>query len=175
MHDEDDQAPVARALRALPELAPPADGWSRIARRLGRRPANARPAVALAIATGTLAFASLALWPTLQRGPQDGPAPAAAGLAGPAGALEPEPDLAARSAGLERLLAALPPSRAARASTALTAALLEDRIALVDDRLSAPAGAALPPAATRALLRERVALLDSLVRVRYAASVGQTL
>jgi hypothetical protein len=176
MSNDDDREAVARALRALPELAPPADGWARIARRLGRSPANARPgsarpAVAFAIAAGTLAFVALALWPGRDRAPREAPAPAVTDLA--AGAAEP--DLAARSAGLERLLDALPPARVARASTALTTALLEDRIALVDERLSATAGEALPPAATQALLRERVVLLDSLVRVRYAASVGQTL
>jgi len=174
MSHDDDQETVARALRALPELAPPADGWARLARRLergaaGARPASARPAVALAIAAATLAIAALALWPALERGTRATPAPAAAPAADEA------PELAARSAGLERLLGALPPARATRASTAQTAALLEDRIALVDERLSATADESLPPAATEALLRERVALLDSLVRVRAAESVGQTL
>jgi hypothetical protein len=173
MSHEEDRDAIARALRALPEFAPPADGWQRIARRRGARPARARLALGFALATGALAIATLALWPALRHAPDEPPAPAA--LVAAATEPEPGPDLAARSADLERLLAVLPPSRASRASTALTASLLEDRIALVDERLSASAGEALPPAATRALLRERVTLLDSLVRVRYAASVGQTL
>ena len=174
MNRDEDRDAVARALRALPELAPPADGWARLARRVGRRRTSARPPIAFAIAAATLAIAAFALWPLLVRAPHDAPAPVAAGPAVVATA-QADPELATRSADLERLLEALPPARAARASTALTTALLEDRIALVDERLSASADEALPPAAAKALLSERVALLDSLVRVRYAASVGQTL
>ncbi len=172
MMSDDEQDRMARALRALPELAPPADGWQRLARRLGTRPARAQP---LALAAAALGLAALALWPALRPAPAGRPAPALAAAQPGAGPAVRPADLEARSADLERLLAVLPPPRAARASTALTTALLEDRIALVDERLSAPAGQPLPPAATRALLRERVVLLDSLVRVRYAASVGQTL
>ncbi len=173
---DDDREAIARALRALPDFVPPPDGWARLAHRLGRAPpsgraGSARPAIAFALAAGTLVFAALTLWPALER-----PAPAVAPLAAVSGVADAAaPDLVARSASLERLLEALPPARAARASTALTTALLEDRIALVDERLSATADETLPPAATQALLRERVALLDSLVRVRYATSVGQTL
>jgi hypothetical protein len=172
MSDDNDQDRVARALRALPELAPPADGWRRIARRLDARPARAAP---LVLAAATLGLAAFVLWPLLQAPPPEPPAAARAAAPGSAEPAAPSADLEARSADLERLLAALPPARAARASTGLTTLLLEDRIALVDERLSGPAGAPLTPAATRALLRERVVLLDSLVRVRYAASVGQTL
>jgi hypothetical protein len=173
MNMDEDREAIARALRALPELAPPADGWTRIAGRLARRRSSARPPIAFAIVALTAAFALFALWPLIVRAPRDVATTVAAdpGMAATAAASE----LAARSAGLERLLVALPPARAERASTALTTALLEDRIALVDERLSASADDALPPAATQALLSERVALLDSLVRVRYAASVGQTL
>lgn len=174
MNVDEDREAVARALRALPPLAPPADGWARLARRLGRRRTAARPPIAFAIAAATLAFVAFALGPLVFRAPHDGPPAVVAGPAVDAAA-GADPELAARSAGLERLLEALPPGRASRASTALTAALLEDRIALVDERLSASADEPLPPAAAKALLSERVALLDSLVRVRYAASVGQTL
>ena len=57
------------------------------------------------------------------------------------------------------------------AAFAVAGPLLEDRIALVDERLSHPEAAELPPATTAALKRERVVLLDSLVRVRYASAV----
>jgi hypothetical protein len=176
MSDEHDQERVARALRALPQLTAPADGWARLARRLDARPTAARPRT-LALAAAALGLAALALWPALRPVPPEQPAQVAAAAAAAAAAdpAAPPADLEARSADLERLLAALPRSHAARASTGLTALLLEDRIALVDERLSGPGGEPLPPAATRALLRERVALLDSLVRVRSAASVGQTL
>ena len=162
MTDENGEA-LARRLRALAELEPPADGFARLRARLRAPRTGVRPAVGWAVVAATAALTAVVWLPALERPtPTAAPAPAASG-----------PDLAVRSAELERLLAALPPARTARASTALTAALLEDRIALVDERLStAPAAA---PADQRALLRERVVLLDSLVRVRYADSVGQAL
>lgn len=171
MSTDEEQVAIARALRALPQLAPPADGWRRLARRLGGAPRRAPRFMVPALAAAALAVAALALAPLLRHAPEQ---PAALATAAPPAA-GPARELEARSADLERLLAALPPARVARASTASTAALLEDRIAFVDERLSASLDGALPPDAARALLRERVTLLDSLVRVRYAASVGQTL
>ncbi|MBS0376423.1 MAG: hypothetical protein JSR73_17725 [Proteobacteria bacterium] len=163
MNDESGDA-LVRRLRALPELDPPADGYARLRARLGAPRTGVRPAIGWAVVAATTALTAVVLLPALERlTPPPATAPAAAG----------GPDLAARSAELERLLAALPPARTARASTALTAALLEDRIALVDERLSA--APAVEPADQHALLRERVVLLDSLVRVRYADSVGQAL
>ena len=172
MSDPDTPSDIARALRALPELAPPADGWPRLRRRLGRRRAPARP-LWVALAAGAAALAALVLAPLLERGAS---VPETAAVA-PQAAAPPGvvPALAARSAALERLLETLPPARAARAGTVYTTTLLEDRIALVDERLSTPDARPLPPATAAALLRERVALLDSLVRVRTAAVVGQTL
>ncbi|HUO94602.1 MAG TPA: hypothetical protein VMT92_00075 [Steroidobacteraceae bacterium] len=169
MDTDENEAAIARALKALPDVAPPADGWSRILRARAVDRPRRRPSASFALATVALALATLALLPLLGRGPPP-PEPADAGLAA-----DPVADLAARSADLEQLLAALPAPRSARASTALTAAALEDRIALVDERLTAPGDAPLSASATRALMRERVVLLDSLVRVRYATSVGQTL
>ncbi len=166
---------VAAALRNLPEIAPPENGWSRIARRLDRRPAGPRPALALALSAGVLALTALALYPLLVRTPQATQTGDVAATVAASADQPPEPDLATRSADLEHLLAELPPPRAARASTALTASLLEDRIAQVDERLNAEAGEATTSSAAHALLQERVVLLDSLVRVRSAASVGQML
>lgn len=168
-HADEARAARVRALRDLPELEPPADGWPRLAARLAPRPSGARSAIGLALAAAAAALGTLALLPALERTAAPAPAPAA----GAAAALAATPDLRARSADLERLLDALPPPTTARASTAATTALLEDRIALVDERLSA--AGALPAAESRALWRERVLLLDSLVRVRYADSVGQAL
>jgi hypothetical protein len=162
---------LRRALEQLPAFEPPAGGWAAIEARLApaptRRHYRAGAAAAAALA-GLTAFA-LALWPGLEstRETRRDAAVVATTVAGA--------ELEQRSAQLERLLAALPPPRGTRASTGLTSTLLEDRIAMVDERLSLAPGDELPPAATRALWRERVLLLDSLVRVRYAAAVDPTL
>jgi hypothetical protein len=162
---------LRRALEQLPAFEPPAGGWAAIEARLA--PATARrryrAGAAAAAALAGLAAVALALWPGLES-PRDAAREAPALNAATAGA-----ELVQRSAQLERLLAALPPARGTRASTGLTSTLLEDRIAMVDERLSLAPGDDLPPAATRALWRERVLLLDSLVRVRYAAAVDPAL
>lgn len=155
---------LARVFSELPELEPPAGAWSKIEARLEAPPAGHRGrAAALAVVgLGAVAIAlKLAGPPAVDAPPQATEAPASV-------AVDP---LDARSSHLERLLAALPPQRATRASTGLATTLLEDRIALVDESLSHPAGAELPPETTAALKRERVVLLDSLVRVRYASAV----
>jgi hypothetical protein len=69
---------------------------------------------------------------------------------------------------LEMLLAALPEQRAMRGSTAFTVAQIEDRLALVDDRLSRIALEPNAPEHAERLWRERVELMNSLVQVRYA-------
>ncbi len=156
---------LRRALEQLPACEPPAGAWDRIRARLDAPPRRRTSAVAAGL--GACALAALALWAASR--PAGEPT-----AAGPRPA-PPHQELERRSAELERLLAALPPGLATRASTGLTTALLEDRIAAVDDHLSGAPDGELSPAATQALWRERVMLLDSLVRVRYAASVAQAL
>jgi hypothetical protein len=78
----------------------------------------------------------------------------------------------AESERLEQLLARLPERRAMRGSTAFTVAELEDRLALVDDRLSRVALEPNAPERAERLWRERVEVLNSLVQVRYADAVG---
>jgi hypothetical protein len=73
---------------------------------------------------------------------------------------------------LERLLARLPERRAMRGSTAFTVAQLEDRLALVDDRLSRVALEPNAPEHAETLWRERVRVMNTLVQVRYADAVG---
>lgn len=165
-------ARLAHALQRLPELEPPADGWRRLERRLDTRPGWPFWAPTLAAAACALLVAlGLLLRPEM-------PAPRLEGADGgatpprdaTAGAPLTASDWRARSVELERLLADVPEPRVARASTALTTSLLEDRIALIDEQLSAAAGG-VASADADSLYRERVLLLDSLVRVRYAAAV----
>ena len=66
----------------------------------------------------------------------------------------------------------LPERHAMRGSTAFTVAELEDRLALVDDRLSRVALEPNAPERAERLWRERVGVMNSLVQVRYADAVG---
>ena len=82
------------------------------------------------------------------------------------------PDVRAENARLELILARLPERHAMRGSTAFTVAELEDRLALLDDRLSRVALEPNAPERSELLWRERVGILHSLVQVRYADVVG---
>lgn len=168
--ERDTSARLGRALERLPHVDPPAGTWSRIEARMNApRAANSwLPTVAVA-ACALLVAVALVL-----RAPTDVEPPALAGPPDTAGAVE-HADWQRRSTELERLLAALPEAQLTRGSTGLTAALLEDRIALVDEHLSAHGAADGAPDQRDALLRERVLLLDSLVRVRYAAAIDASL
>lgn len=73
---------------------------------------------------------------------------------------------------LEWLLATLPERHAMRGSTAYTVAELEDRLALLDDRLSLVSLEPNAPERAEKLWQERVDVMHSLVRVRYADAVG---
>jgi hypothetical protein len=81
-------------------------------------------------------------------------------------------EMRAENERLERILAALPERHAMRGSTAYTVAELEDRLALVDDRLSRVALEPNAPERAEALWRVRVGVMNSLVQVRYADAVG---
>ncbi len=157
---------LARGLCQLAEFEPPPDAWSAIEARLGARPARhgGRAAALAVVGLAAVAVALKLTSPTAV-------APESAASVTPLIARPSESPLDRRSSRLEALLAALPPARSGRASTRLATTLLEDRIALVDERLSEPAGAELPAETTEALKRQRVVLLDSLVRVRYASAV----
>lgn len=160
---------LAGALRRLPELEPPADGWRRLEQRLGaRRRRDVWAPTAAAAACALLVAVALLVRPQMPAPRLDGAG--VAPLRAPAAPAAPASDWRMRSVELERLLDDLPEPRLARASTALTTALLEDRIALIDEQLTDAAGDA-ASADAESLYRERVLLLDSLVRVRYAAAV----
>jgi hypothetical protein len=161
MHDHQHEL-TARALRALPGYAAPADGWSRVVRRAGRDRRPAGLAWAAAAATAVLVLGVLLRLPGEPLPP---PQPAMA----TAGELD---GLRARSDWLEAQLAGLPEPAAQRLGTAYTVALLEDRLALLDDALSEAALEPGPPAYAETLWRERVALMGSLVQVRHAGALA---
>ena len=158
---------LARGLSQLSEFEPPPDAWAGIETRLDTRSSSHRGRAAGLAVVGIAALA-IALKLTA---PPLAVAPGLAEDVAPRVVAPTADPLDARSSRLEELLAALPPPRSGRASTGLTMTLLEDRIALLDERLSEPAGGDLPTETTTALKRQRVVLLDSLVKVKYASAV----
>jgi hypothetical protein len=164
-HEPEPLDSLGRALRALPDIPAPRDGWERLRRTL--EPRRTRPAPWALAAMGLFVVACAAFWWTRH--------PPATGVAdAPIDAMPLAHDpLEARSRELERLLAEVPPTHALRASTGDTIALLEERIAVVDDALST--GELDDRATTDALRRQRIVLLGSLVRVRTAASIERSL
>ena len=163
-----DLNPWGERLGALPGYEPPAAGWrgvlaardARDSRRDARWPV-ALAAAALAAAVG-LGFA-------LQSAQRALDADEGAGL--PPDALL-APDARAENERLELILAALPERNAMRGSTAFTLAELEDRLALLDDRLSRTALEPNAPERAEALWRERVGVMHTLVQVRYADTIS---
>ena len=155
---------IGERLAALPALEPPAGAFAGALARAAAASSRHQPGLgwtlAAAAATAVLAIAVLVR-----------SAPGTGGAATSSATAAPPAELLAESARLESELAALPAQRARRAGTAYTISLIEDRLALVDDELSA---LALEPGVAdvaEGLWRERVALMDSLVRVRYAETL----
>ncbi len=159
---------TAARLAALADFEPPATGWravlaAREAReaRLDRRWPLALAAVALVVTVGIAARLQSAR-DALDDGGVDG-APVAAPVAA---------GMRAENERLESILAQLPERRAMRGSTAFTVAELEDRLALLDDRLSRVALEPNAPERAERLWRERVDVMHTLVQVRYADAIG---
>jgi len=155
-------------LAALGAFEAPAGGWravvaARASReaRLDRRWPIAIAAVLLAVTAGIAAWLQSAQRTLSEDAGQTVPAAAAVAA-----------DMRAENERLELILARLPERQAMRGSTAFTVAELEDRLALLDDRLSRVALEPNAPERSEQLWRERVGVLHSLVQVRYADVVG---
>jgi hypothetical protein len=154
-----------RRIAELADFEAPPGAWQAVlaARDARESRMDRRWPVALAAAV-LVATASLAFWlQSAQRTLVAGATPAAAVAV--AGAR-------AESERLERILARLPERRSMRGSTAFTVAELEDRLALLDDRLSRVTLEPNAPERSERLWRERVDVLYSLVQVRYSDAVG---
>jgi len=173
---------VKTALCELPELAPPADAWSRIRSELewksrGRSRLLTRCAAGLAVAAGVAAVAIL-----VTRTPDvtetQGIVPHIAAnddsretrLAAPVTAAS-YAGLLEESARLERVLTRLPAQRhLMRVGTASTITGLEDQILLIDAHMTTGAARGFEPEYRDALLRTRVDVMNALIHVRYAQS-----
>ena len=160
---------LASRLRRLPALEPRQTLWEGVGARVIDPPRSRFPwGQWAAVAASCVIAIGLVM-----RGPGSGPSERDSGESPPfaeivpsAPASIPGVDYVAQSRQLEATLRALPAApRVTRASTAGTIADLEDRIAMIDLKLSHPG---LSGDGRRALWEQRVRLMRTLVRVRYA-------
>jgi hypothetical protein len=160
---------LGERLSGLAGFEPPATGWAGVVAARAAREARLEIGIPVAVAAVVLAItAGLGVWlQSAKRALAD--LPAAAGVAAP---ISVAADMRAENERLERILAALPERHVLRGSTAFTVAELEDRLALVDDRLSRIVLEPNAPERAEDLWRERVGVMNSLVQVRYADAVG---
>ena len=155
-------------LSALADFDPPAAGWAGVEAARRRRESRVGSVLPAALAILLLASAAtLAAWQqSAQRALRADAAVAQAARVAVAA------EARAENERLERILAALPERHAMRGSTAFTVAELEDRLGLLDDRLSRVALEPNAPERAEQLWRERVDVMHSLVQVRYADAIG---
>jgi hypothetical protein len=169
MHNESDpEGIVARVLAALPaEDARPYD-WSEFQRRRVRAlPGRRARAVGALAAAAVCALAAVAVWVRLEPHTATPAASAPASARGATGSAAEEPRAA------EAWLARLPREPAiVQVGTRADVLGLEDRIAQVDDLLTAGGAGRGPPVSVLALQRERARLVSSLVQVRYAETLA---
>jgi hypothetical protein len=181
MHtDLESRRTAATLLRDLPEDAAPPYGWREFQRR-ARTPARASPRLLYGAALATalvVLVASGAL--VIRLAAPDSRAVRLAPAAPPAvfssrDRTSPRelPQIRAAEAGADRWLASLPSEPLlVRVGTRAAVTTLEDRIAQVDDLLSAQRAARAPPAHLLALQQQRLQLVDSLAQVRYAETLA---
>ena len=166
MHpDLEQQQALARRLRELPHAAAQPYDWQEFRHRAERRPRHGIPGARAIAAVTVLVLTVVALWTRL-----GGWAPQSA---------QPQPDVAAAPApglhilDMERWLASLPSEPAVvRVGTRAAVMGLEDRIAQVDDLLSAERLDQAQPARLLALQQARMRLVGALVQVRYAETLA---
>jgi hypothetical protein len=171
MHTElDANEAIGRALRALPAEDAQPCSWLEFQRRqaVAVRPSPLGAPVIAVAALLLVAVALLAVWARLGQGH----AAATSGLVA-----APSRPAAAEDAGAaERWLASLPREPAVvRVGTRADVLRLEDRIARVDELLTAGRANEAQPAHLVALQRERTQLVTALARVRYAETLADEL
>ena len=166
MHPDLEPRPAfGRRLRELPEPAAPPYGYREFERRSRERPSRALPGSGAVAVGAVLSLGILALWIRL------------GGFAPNAPSVRPEPDrarqLAAHGSDMQRWLERLPGEPAVvRVGTRAAVTGLEDRIAQLDDLLTAEQLEEARPAQLFALQQERTRLVGALVEVRYAETLA---
>jgi hypothetical protein len=159
---------IGRRLAALAGFEPPAGGWHAVLAARDARETRRDRRWPLAIAAAAL-VATIGIAARLHSTQEAFQAGSVAALAVPAPVAA---EMRAENERLERILAQLPERRAMRGSTAFTVAELEDRLALLDDRLSRVTLEPNAPERVERLWRERVNVMHTLVQVRYADAIG---
>jgi hypothetical protein len=172
---------IARHLRSLPqEIRQPYD-WTEFHRRASRQRtngyaregANERKYAAIAAAL-VLVLVGVAAWVRVARpgAPQSIEADTISGREGPASARDAA-SVDSRVNAAERWLVSLPSEPIViRVGTRAAVAGLEDRIAQLDDFLSAARVEGTQPAKLVAVEEQRAILVNSLVQVRYAETLA---
>jgi hypothetical protein len=179
MYDDPEQQQginIPRLLRNLPqEIRQPCD-WAEFRRRSrertkldARRSANVKKYAALA-AVLVLVIVGIAFWVRLGR--SHGSVPVASTGVFDEDTPVPIDSVDARADAAERWLASLPDEPVVvHVGTRAAVAGLEDRIAQVDDLLSAARVEGAQPARLSVLEKQRARLVNSLVQVRYAETL----
>ena len=165
MHAELNQA--GARLSALAAFEAPADGWAAVLAARRQRESRASRALPIAAAAAVAALAAgLGWWlqDTQRELARANERVIPVALASAA--------VRAENARLEALLATLPERQVMRGRTAFTVAELEDRLALLDDRLSRVTLEPNAPERAERLWQQRVDVMNSLVQVRYADAIG---
>jgi hypothetical protein len=156
----------SRRLSALSGFDAPAAGWAGVLAARRRRQSRASLRWPVPVAAAVLALAAgLGWW--LHATQRDLAQATAVALPVPA-----TEAVRAENARLEQLLATLPERRVMRGSTAFTVVELEDRLALLDDRLTRVTLEPNAPERSERLWRQRAEVMNSLVQVRYADAIG---
>jgi hypothetical protein len=174
MHpDLDQQRLLARRLRELPDEAAQPYDWREFQRRSGTRtrPRQGWACGRAVAAAAVLALGVVAVWTRLGgwSPPPPRPANAAAARLTPEAAQPP----GAHTSAMEHWLASLPSEPAVvHVGTRAAVTGLEDRIAQVDDLLSAERLDQAQPARLLALQQARTRLVGALVQVRYAETLA---
>lgn len=165
MHPELNEA--GRRLSALAGFEAPGDGWSAVLAARRQRESRAGRALPIAVAAAVAAVAAGLGWWL-----QDTQRELAYATAREVPVALASAAVRAENARLEALLATLPERQVMRGRTAFTVAELEDRLALLDDRLSRVTLEPNAPERAERLWRQRVDLMNSLIQVRYADAIG---
>jgi len=174
MHPDLEQP--ARLLRELPEEAAQPYGFGEFQRRARQRARAGRSRVGgqLMAAIAVLVVGVVALTLRFDRpAPLPGPQPLADGGRPGAVSVPATPSVPGGADVMERWLASLPSEPAlTRVGNRAAVTGLEDRIAQVDDLLSAARASRATPARLTALQQERTRLVGALVQVRYAETLA---
>jgi|SRR5579862_5115984 len=174
MHPDLEQHDLTRRLRELPQVAVQPYDWQEFQRRAVQPARHALPAVRAMAAVTALLLVAIAIGTRFGGGWSPHAArPLPDSAVGQPNGSEPRAIRAEATVAEERWLASLPEEPAVvRVGTRAAVMGLEDRIAQVDDLLSAERLQQAPPTRVLALQRERSRLVGTLVQVRYAETLA---